>query len=159
MAARPATPSLLRTINDRSAFDLLLTEGPMTRVELGKRTGLSKVTASQLLARLQRRGLVEVVGSRSAGRGPSAEVYAVRPGCSFSVGVDLNPDHADVAIADVTGTTVARLRRPVSHQYMASAAVSRSPVAGSCSALHRSAAHRLASSADSRASRSSCPAP
>ena len=113
MAARPATPSLLRTINDRSAFDLLLTEGPMTRVELGKRTGLSKVTASQLLARLQRRGLVEVVGSRSAGRGPSAEVYAVRPGCSFSVGVDLNPDHADVAIADVTGTTAARLRRPV----------------------------------------------
>src|SRR5690606_24031021 len=113
VAARPAAPSLLRTINDRSAFDLSLTEGPLTRVELGRRTGLSKVTASQLLARMQQRGLVEVVGTRSAGRGPSAEVYAVRPGCAYSVGVDLNPDSAQVAIADVTGSVVARVRRPV----------------------------------------------
>ncbi|MGH3468301.1 MAG: MarR family transcriptional regulator, partial [Thermocrispum sp.] len=75
MSTRPATPSLLRTINDRSALELLLSDGPLTRVGLGERTGLSKVTASQLLARLQERGLVEVVGTRSAGRGPSAELY------------------------------------------------------------------------------------
>lgn len=113
MSARPATPSLLRTINDRSALELLLSDGPLTRVGLGERTGLSKVTASQLLARLQERGLVEVVGTRSAGRGPSAELYAVRPACSYSIGVDLNPDRVQVAVADITGTVVARLERLV----------------------------------------------
>ncbi|TDE15831.1 ROK family transcriptional regulator [Jiangella asiatica] len=113
MSQRPGTPSLLRAINDRSALELLLTAGPLTRVDLGRLTGLSKVTASQLLARLQERGLVEVVGTRSAGRGPSAEVYAVRPGCSYSIGVELNPDLAVAGVADVTGAVVGQVSQPL----------------------------------------------
>lgn len=113
MSRRPATPSLLRSMNDRSALELLLRNGPLTRVGLGELTGLSKVTASQLLARLQERDLVEVVGTRSAGRGPSAELYAIRPGCSYSIGVDLNPDRVRVAVADVTGAVVGRVERAV----------------------------------------------
>lgn len=113
MSRRPATPSLLRSMNDRSALELLLRDGPLTRVGLGERTGLSKVTASQLLARLQERDLVEVVGTRSAGRGPSAELYAIRPGCSYSIGVDLNPDRVRVAVADVMGSVVGRVERSV----------------------------------------------
>lgn len=113
MSRRPATPSLLRTLNDRSALELLLEEGPLTRVALGQLTGLSKVTASQLLSRLQKRNLVEVVGMRSAGRGPNAELYAVRPGCSYSIGVDIDPERVKLAVADVTGATVARVERPM----------------------------------------------
>lgn len=101
-------------MNDRSALELLLREGPLTRVGLGQRIGLSKVTASQLLARLQERNLVEVVGTQSAGRGPSAEVYAIRPGCSYSIGIDLNPDQAKAAVADVTGRIIGRTERTVS---------------------------------------------
>lgn len=112
MPRQPATPSLLRSLNDRSALELLLREGPLTRVGLGQLTGLSKVTASQLLARLQKRNLVEVVGVRSAGRGPNAELYAVRPGCSYSIGVDIDPDRVKLAVADVTGTPIARVDRP-----------------------------------------------
>ncbi|WP_129669357.1 ROK family transcriptional regulator [Phytoactinopolyspora endophytica] len=109
MSRRPATPSLLRSLNDRSALELLLRDGPLTRVDLGRRTGLSKVTASQLLARLQERSLVEVVGSQSGGRGPSAELYGVRPGCAYGIGIELNPDHLRATAADVTGTVVGRI--------------------------------------------------
>lgn len=101
-------------MNDRSALELLLTEGPLTRARLGELTGLSKVTASQLLARLQERGLVEVVGTRSAGRGPSAELYAVRPGCSHAIGIDVGPDRIQAAVADITGTVVSQVTREVS---------------------------------------------
>ena len=73
MERRPGTPRLLRELNDRAALELLLVEGPMTRALLGERTGLSKVTASQLLARLEERGLVEVAGEQAGGRGPNAE--------------------------------------------------------------------------------------
>lgn len=111
MSRQPGTPSLLRVMNDRSALELLLREGPLTRVELGKRTGLSKVTASQLLARLQERELVEVVGTRSTGRGPSAELYALRPGCSYAVGVQMNPDGVRAAVADVTGAVAGQVQR------------------------------------------------
>ncbi|NEE02284.1 ROK family transcriptional regulator [Phytoactinopolyspora halotolerans] len=114
MPRRPATPSLLRSLNDQSALELLLREGPLTRVDLGRRTGLSKVTASQLLSRLQERHLVQVVGSQSAGRGPSAELYAVRNDCAYGIGVELNPGRLRATVADVTGTVVGRIDGAVS---------------------------------------------
>ncbi|MFO7251600.1 MAG: ROK family transcriptional regulator, partial [Actinomycetes bacterium] len=52
MKRRPGVPRLLREINDRAALELLLTSGPLTRGQIGEATGLSKVTASQTLARL-----------------------------------------------------------------------------------------------------------
>ncbi|MBB5788354.1 putative NBD/HSP70 family sugar kinase [Jiangella mangrovi] len=125
MSQRPGTPSLLRAINDRSALELLLAAGPLTRVDLGRMTGLSKVTASQLLARLQERDLVEVVGTRSAGRGPNAELYAVRPGCSYSVGVELNPDLAKASVADVTGAVIGSATADVSAEMGAGGADAR----------------------------------
>ena len=79
MVVRPGTPRLLRELNDRAALELLLAGGPMTRAQIGERTGLSKVTASQLLARLEERGLVETVGEQAGGRGPNAALYAVVP--------------------------------------------------------------------------------
>jgi predicted NBD/HSP70 family sugar kinase len=114
MSRRPGTPRLLRAINDRSALELLLAEGPLTRAKLGELTGLSKVTASALVSRLQARGLVEVIGSRSTGRGPSADLYAVRPGCSHGVGIDMGPRQVVAAVADVTGSVRGRMSLPVS---------------------------------------------
>src|SRR5918994_616104 len=57
----PGTPRLLRALNDRAALELLLSRGPLTRAQLGEMTGLSKVTASQLVERLEERGLVRRV--------------------------------------------------------------------------------------------------
>jgi predicted NBD/HSP70 family sugar kinase len=105
-AAQPGVPSLLRVLNDRTALELLLDRGATTRAELGRRTGLSRVTASEALARLEARGLVEVVGHRSAGRGPDAEVYAVRHGLGRAVGMDMRADSVTAAVATVTGETL-----------------------------------------------------
>src|ERR687898_542013 len=55
---QPGTPRLLRALNDRAALELLLSRGPLTRAQLGEMTGLSKVTASQLVERLEERGVV-----------------------------------------------------------------------------------------------------
>ena len=71
-ARQPGTPSLLRAINDRAALELLLAQGPLTRARLGELTGLSKVTASQLIERLEGRNLVARVGETSVGRGPTS---------------------------------------------------------------------------------------
>ncbi len=112
MSRRPGTPRLLRAINDRSALELLLAEGPLTRAKLGELTGLSKVTASALVSRLRERGLVEVIGTRSAGRGPSADLYAVRAGCSHGIGIHMGPQEVVAAVADVTGSVRGRVRLP-----------------------------------------------
>jgi predicted NBD/HSP70 family sugar kinase len=102
----PGVPRLLRRLNDRAALELLLSEGPLTRAELGERTGLSKVTAGQLLSRLEERGLVEVTGERAGGRGPSAAVYGVVPSSAHVAGVEVRPDSITVGVADITGRIV-----------------------------------------------------
>jgi len=105
----PGTPRLLRAINDRAALELLLSRGPLTRSQIGELTGLSKVTASQLVERLIDRGLVAGVGEQAGGRGPNAQLYAVRPDSAYVVGVDVGPEHVVAACADISGAVRSRI--------------------------------------------------
>src|SRR5215471_15716896 len=109
MDRRPGTPQLLRELNDRAALELLLTNGPMTRAQLGEHTGLSKVTASQLLSRLEDRGLVEVAGEQAGGRGPNAAIYAVVPSTAYVAGLHVDLDEVSAGVADVTGRVVTEI--------------------------------------------------
>jgi predicted NBD/HSP70 family sugar kinase len=107
--SQPGTPRLLRVINDRSALELLLARGPLTRSQIGELTGLSKVTASQLVERLVDRGLVHAVGEQAGGRGPNAQLYAVRPESAYVVGVDVGPERVVAACADICGIVHSRI--------------------------------------------------
>src|ERR1700685_4323228 len=112
MERRPGTPSLLRELNDRAALELLLAGGPMTRAQLGEHTGLSKVTASQLLARLEERGLVQVAGEQAGrrgadGGGPNAALYGVVPSAAYVAGLHVDHTVVSAGVADVTGRELA----------------------------------------------------
>lgn len=110
-ARRPGTPGLLRALNDRAALELLLEHGPLTRTRLGELTGLSKVTASQLVERLEQRNLVTRVGEVAGSRGPNAQLYAVEPTAAYVVGVEVSSDtdRVTAACADITGAVVGRV--------------------------------------------------
>ena len=112
MAATPGTPRLLRAINDRAALDLLLEEGPLSRTRLGELTGLSKPTASQLLARLESAGLVVPSGSIAGRPGPNAQLYEVNPSAAYVAGLDVTPARIRAAVADITGRTVGEYELP-----------------------------------------------
>lgn len=101
----------MRALNDRAALELLLERGPLTRARIGELTGLSKVTASQLVERLEERGLVTRVGEQAGGRGPNAQLYAVRPGSAHVVGVDVDADRVVAACADITGAVIGRVEQ------------------------------------------------
>jgi predicted NBD/HSP70 family sugar kinase len=105
---RPGTPRLLRGMNDRAALDLLLEHGPLTRTRLGALTGLSKPTASQLLARLERAGLVVATGVAEGSPGRSAQLYEVNPASAYVAGLDVTPSDIKAAVADVSGRVVGR---------------------------------------------------
>ncbi|WP_214109160.1 ROK family transcriptional regulator [Acrocarpospora catenulata] len=104
------TPSLLRAINDRAALEMLLDRGPLTRPELGALTGLSKPTASQLLARLREAGLVVLDGIREGLPGRTAEVYRINAGAAHVAALDVTPARIEAAVADLTGTVLATHR-------------------------------------------------
>ncbi|MET7466770.1 ROK family transcriptional regulator [Nonomuraea sp. NPDC005501] len=102
----PGTPSLLRAINDRAALLALLDRGPLTRPEIGALTGLSKPTASQLLARLQEAGLVVLDGVREGLPGRTAELYRINPAAAYVGALDVTPDRIEARVADITGEVV-----------------------------------------------------
>jgi predicted NBD/HSP70 family sugar kinase len=104
---KPGTPSLLRELNDRAALELLLSEGPLTRAQLSERTGVSKVTVSQMLARLEERHLVMVAGEQAGGRGPNAALYSAVPSSAYVAGLYVESDQVSASVADVTGQRLA----------------------------------------------------
>ncbi|MEE1739298.1 ROK family transcriptional regulator [Streptomyces sp. BE147] len=110
----PGTPRVLRAMNDRAALDLLLEHGPLSRTRIGKLTGLSKPTASQLLARLEAAGLVVATGTSEGRPGPNAQLYTVNARAAHVAGLDVSTQRIVAAVADVTGETVGEfeLRTP-----------------------------------------------
>ncbi|MFD0355449.1 ROK family transcriptional regulator [Streptomyces sp. NPDC127110] len=111
-AATPGTPSLLRAMNDRAALELLLAHGPLSRTRIGHLTGLSKPTASQLLARLEAAGLVVATGTDGGRPGPNAQLYALNARAAHVGGLDVTPDRVLAAVADLAGTVVGGFELP-----------------------------------------------
>jgi predicted NBD/HSP70 family sugar kinase len=99
-------------MNDRAALDLLLEHGPLSRTRIGKLTGLSKPTASQLLARLEASGLVLATGTTEGRPGPNAQLYEVDPTAAYAAGLDVTPERVLAAVADITGRTVGSYELP-----------------------------------------------
>ncbi|GAB3032703.1 ROK family transcriptional regulator [Parafrigoribacterium mesophilum] len=100
----PGTPSWLRERNERTALSLLFDHGVLTRNRIGELSGLSKPTASQIVARLEGAGLIEVVGEVSAGRGPNALSYGVRADRVLGVAIDIDEKVIRSTVVDATGT-------------------------------------------------------
>lgn len=108
----PGTPRVLRAMNDRAALDLLLEHGTLSRTRIGKLTGLSKPTASQLLARLESAGLVVATGTTAGRPGPNAQLYSVNPAAAHVAGLDVTTEHIRAAVADITGTVTGEFELP-----------------------------------------------
>jgi hypothetical protein len=71
--------------------------------------GLRSKTNRKLLGRLEERGLVQVTGTRSGGRGPNAAVYAVVPSTACVAGLHVEAEVVSAGISDVTGQIVGKV--------------------------------------------------
>lgn len=102
--ADAGTTAWLRTQNDLTALGLLLEHGPLSRSRLGRLSGMSKPTAGQMVARLERLGLVAPVGEVAESRGPNAVVYGVRADGVTGVAVSVLADSLEAVVTDPLGT-------------------------------------------------------
>lgn len=101
----------LRAANTRAIVGLLAGEGPMSRADLARGTGLSRTTVSSLVAALIATGQVTETTARGrphkggSGRPPVLVTLSAPTGCV--AGVDIGHGHIRVAAADRTGTILA----------------------------------------------------
>lgn len=112
--AGPARPSLLRTLNDGVALQLLLERGRLSRSDMVRIIGVSKPTGSQMLARLESADLVRPVGLAKGRPGRAALLYELNPRAGFAAALDVTPKGIETQIADLTGAVIGEyeLRRP-----------------------------------------------
>ncbi len=108
MSFAAGQPSLLRAINERSVLELIRRAGASSRAQIARASGLSKPTVSLALSSLLDAGLVHEVGRATGGKGPSAVLYELNPGSGWVVGIDVGAHRLRAALADITGSIVAR---------------------------------------------------
>jgi hypothetical protein len=101
----------LRAANQRTVLGLLAGEGPMSRADLVRGSGLSRTTVSSLVAELIRAGQATETDDRArpykggSGR-PPVQVRLSAPAGGV-VGVDVGHGHVRVAVADRLGVVLA----------------------------------------------------
>ena len=103
------TPAGMRALNQRAVLDRLRRDGPSTRPQIAKDTGLSKPTVGQALLDLERHGLVRPVGRTTAGPGRSAMVYEPNPAAAHVLGIDIGRERIRAAVSDLAGSVIARV--------------------------------------------------
>ncbi|MEW2544531.1 ROK family transcriptional regulator [Streptomyces sp. NPDC047002] len=96
-------------------FQTLLTQGPLTRAELGRRTGLSSGAVTKVSTPLLADGWITEMGQPAGERQPGrpATLVAVRPERAGFIGVKVTADELIGVAADLTATPLATRRVPL----------------------------------------------
>jgi predicted NBD/HSP70 family sugar kinase len=108
---RAARPGLMRMLNEQLLLERMRGNGPVSRSELARASGLSKPTVGLALASLERDALVQHAGRRAGGRGRSAMLYEIRSDAGFVLGLDVGREFVRGAVSDLSGAVRARESR------------------------------------------------
>ncbi len=110
---RKSSPEDARRANRRLLLDLLRAEGPTSRADLARLTGLTPATVSNVTRDLLAEGLLADRGVQSGSVGKPATLLGLEPGARVVVAADLSDaDQLLVIEADLAGTVLARHHFP-----------------------------------------------
>jgi predicted NBD/HSP70 family sugar kinase len=104
----PATPPLLRDLNERTVLDAIRTSAPISRAEISRRVGISKPTVSVVLESLLDAGLVREASDDSDGPKYGATFFEPVHEAALVLGLDLGARFLRGAICDLRGHVRAR---------------------------------------------------
>ena len=94
--------------NLRVTLQAIRLNGPVSRAELAKITGLTPQTIAYISKKLIARGLAIETGRRRGYRGQPATEIVINPNGGCSIGVNIDRDHLTVILIDLSGATRAR---------------------------------------------------
>ncbi len=104
----PATPPLLRDLNERTVLETIRDRAPISRAEISRHVGISKPTVSMALAALLEAGLVREADNDAEGPKYGATFFEPVPEAALVLGLDLGARFLRGAICDLRGEVRAR---------------------------------------------------
>jgi len=108
MAEAKAVPALLRALNERTVLDVVRADGPISRAEVARRTGISRPTVSLVLRSLLEDGLVRETAHDPDRPHFGAVYYETDPDAAVALGIDFGSRVVRVALCDLAGEVRAR---------------------------------------------------
>jgi glucokinase len=118
-----ARPPLLRQTNAQLLLRLLRENGPCSKADLVRASGLSAPTVTNVVAHLASAGLIEPIGEgdSTGGRPPDIIRFRAERGCL--VGVEITPKFLRFLLADLDGRELRRAKAALLRQSSKPAAV------------------------------------
>lgn len=107
-----ATQQAMKERNKSLLLHLMYDEGPISRVELARKTELSPSTVSMLIDQLIREGFVHETGTAGTGVGRKMKMLEIARDCGYSIGIDLSNMATRCVMLDVRGEIVASEKLP-----------------------------------------------
>lgn len=95
----------VRSYNERLVLSLLLQTKGLSRMELGKKTGLSAQTVSVIVRSLEQEGLIAKGEAQKGRMGPPTIPLSLNPGGAFAIGISVGHRQTDVVLIDFVGQT------------------------------------------------------
>lgn len=113
----PGSPRLLRRLNSALVLRTIRSNGPLSRADIAKATGLSKPTVNEVVELLLRGGYVrESVAdgeTRPRRPGPRARLLSFRADLGHVLGIDIGANKLLALVADLSGEIVASQRQRI----------------------------------------------
>jgi predicted NBD/HSP70 family sugar kinase len=121
------SPAVLRQLNSATVLDVIKRSPVPVRVaEIIQTTGLSRPTVETVTDGLLEQGWLELDhADKDGNRGRPARRFRFRSHAAYVIGLDIGAHSIAAVLADLLGTTVATIRRPVSPQSTAAARLKR----------------------------------
>jgi glucokinase-like ROK family protein len=103
----------MRAINRSTVLNIIKGEGPISRTDIGRLSGLSPATISEITSDLMEEGLIyeKEAGDSTGGRPPI--LLALNQDAAYVIGLKLAEDHISAALTDIEATVVDTLTVPV----------------------------------------------
>ena len=108
-----ANRQLIRAINRSTVLNIIKADGPISRTEIGRLSGLSPATVSEITADLIAEGLIyeKAAGDSTGGRPPI--LLALNHDAAYVVGLKLAERQISAALTDIEATILCTLTVPV----------------------------------------------
>ncbi len=105
---RPATPPLLKRLNEEAVLETIRAGAPISRAEISRRAGISKPTVSLALQSLLEAGLVREAAVGPGGPSYGATYFEPVAEAALVLGIDLGARFLRGAVSDLSGAIRAR---------------------------------------------------
>jgi len=101
----------LRAANRRAVLTTIAFNPGISNADVSRRTGLAPQTASAIVAELEDDGLINRGDVLRGRRGQPATPLFLKLDAAYSIGVDMNWQHLDIVLLDLSAQPIGRYRR------------------------------------------------